>query len=173
MSRYQNAPRLGAPYTIVSSRSQASIAIRLKSNGELMLERLDAYVSAYAGRIETFDLNNRIRKVPDILDAIAYFNAVLSAHHGGNPLEGKVSIELHQQQGPRARAGNLLKGNRAIITEGEYTITLFNESKYDLYAQLVCFNPSLYSIDVRASQDRMWTDAYSYFYYRIVIYRLR
>jgi hypothetical protein len=155
MSRSQDAPRRGAPYTIVSSQSQASIAIRLEPNGDLTLNRLDAHVSAYAGRIKTFELNNQIHKVPDILDAIAYFNAALGIHHGGNPLEGKVSIELHQQQGPRTRvAGNLLRGNRAIITEGEYAVTLFNESKYDLFAQLVCFNPSPYSIEVCTFHDR-------------------
>ncbi|KAF8815985.1 hypothetical protein BYT27DRAFT_7209205 [Phlegmacium glaucopus] len=139
----------------VESRFKANLSINL-SNEEVVFERLDPLISTYANKTTSFDSSNRLQQLPDILDGIANFNFYLGKQHGGNVLEGMVTMELYCLTGASSNGvsdmnvGNLLVNNhtiRELDEKANYGMAILNYSRHDLFPYLFYFDPFSYSID--------------------------
>ena len=154
-----------AHVTVVPANEPAEVSLHQIDFGKWKLERFDPLILGYADRFVQFDAD--VRRMRDILEAIANFNSYLYRSDGAAAsFAGKVKTHLNRIgdiQGEYGPVGDdLLEVStsshsgvdvkKAIITDLEprYGFTLENFSGVDLFPYFFYFDPSDYSVQVRS-----------------------
>ena len=140
----------------VDTLSNADIAVKQDSNGDFIVERLDALTLAHTERTVRIPGRGDADRLPSILDTISHFKRHLERHNSSSGID-EVTLELYRLTEsdvglnmPDA-SGDLFVDSRAILSTAEgagYGCAILNHSDYDLYPYLFYFDPSDYSIRV-------------------------